>query len=42
MSGYTDHSIVHHGALAAGTAFIQKPFTSEGLAGKVRQVLDGL
>ena len=40
MSGYTDGSIVTHGALEPGTAFIQKPFTPEGLAQKLREVLD--
>jgi len=33
MSGYTDGSIVN-------TAFIQKPFTPEALAQKLRAVLD--
>jgi two-component system cell cycle sensor histidine kinase/response regulator CckA len=40
MSGYTDGSIVNHGALDPGTAFIQKPFTPEGLAQRLREVLD--
>lgn len=40
MSGYTDDSIVRHGVLDAGVAYIQKPITFEALAAKVRQVLD--
>ncbi len=40
MSGYTDNVILHHGILEEGIAFIQKPFTLESLARKVREVLD--
>ncbi|MBI2061514.1 MAG: PAS domain S-box protein [Nitrospirae bacterium] len=42
MSGYTDDSIVQQGVLAAGTPFLQKPFTAAGLTAKVREVLDSL
>jgi CheY-like chemotaxis protein len=42
MSGYTDETIVRQGVLEAGTAFLQKPFTADGLSGKVRQVLDAV
>jgi CheY-like chemotaxis protein len=40
MSGYTDDAIVRHGILASGIAYLQKPFTGEGLARKIREVLD--
>jgi PAS domain S-box-containing protein len=40
MSGYTDQAIVHHGVLEPGTIFLQKPFTPNSLACKVREVLD--
>ena len=40
MSGYTDHAIVHHGVIDAGTSFVGKPFTALELAAKVREVLD--
>jgi len=41
MSGYTDDAIVRHGILEEGIAYLQKPFTPDTLARKVRAVLDG-
>jgi nitrogen-specific signal transduction histidine kinase/CheY-like chemotaxis protein len=40
MSGYTADVIAHHGVLDEGVQFIQKPFSVQTLAVKVRKVLD--
>jgi CheY-like chemotaxis protein len=40
LSGYTDDAVVHHGIIDPDTPFLQKPFTSEALANKVRELLD--
>jgi PAS domain S-box-containing protein len=40
MSGYTDHAALRRGVLKEGTPFLQKPFTSDSLARKIREVLD--
>jgi two-component system cell cycle sensor histidine kinase/response regulator CckA len=39
MSGYTDDTVLQHGILESGVAFLQKPLTPTSLTSKVRQVL---
>jgi|CXWL01.1.fsa_nt_gi PAS domain S-box-containing protein len=39
MSGYTDESVAHRGIIESNAPFIEKPFTPEALARKVRAVL---
>ncbi len=39
MSGYTDDAMIRHGVLKKEMSFIQKPFSMEALAKKVREVL---
>jgi len=41
MSGYTGDDVIQRGLLDPGVPFQQKPFTPEGLARKVREMLDG-
>jgi CheY-like chemotaxis protein len=39
LSGYTEDAVVTRGPLGPRTAFLQKPFTLQNLAKKVREVL---
>ena len=39
MSGYTANVIAHHGVLEDGVYFIQKPFSRQDLAARVREAL---
>jgi PAS domain S-box-containing protein len=41
MSGYTGDDVIQRGLLEPDVPFQQKPFTPEGLARKVREMLDG-
>ena len=40
MSGYTADVIAHHGVLDKGVHFLHKPFSTQTLSTKVREVLD--
>jgi two-component system, cell cycle sensor histidine kinase and response regulator CckA len=39
MSGYTEKAIFHQGGLGSNIVFLQKPFSYDALAAKVREVL---
>jgi DNA-binding response OmpR family regulator len=41
MSGYASNVMGEHGALEAGTHFVQKPFSVADLMRKVRAIIDG-
>ena len=41
MSGYADQDLVRQGLLEPGTHFLQKPFTPQELAERIRNILDG-
>ena len=41
MSGYTDDAVIRSAGLGPGTGFIQKPFSGDELAIRVRELLDG-
>jgi len=41
MTGYTDDAILRHGVAHTDTALLQKPFTADELARRVRGALDG-
>ena len=40
MSGYSNDAVMRNGSLQLGAAFLEKPFTGNELAAKVRQTLD--
>ena len=40
MSGYTDDAVIRVGGFEPGVSFIQKPFTGDELARRVRELLD--
>lgn len=40
VSGYTGKAILHHAILDQGSDFLQKPFSSQELLAKIRELLD--
>ena len=40
MSGYTDNTLTHHGAVDSGVALLQKPIRPDTLLKKVREVMN--
>ena len=41
ISGYAGDAILRRGLLEPGMAYLQKPFSLDALAGKIRELLDG-
>ena len=41
MSGFTETDVIQQGLLEPGAAFVEKPFSPDGLAERVREALDG-
>ncbi len=41
MSGYTENVIAHHGVVDEDVFFLQKPFSREALADRLREVMQG-
>ncbi len=39
ISGYTDHALLHRGAIEQGAGFLQKPFLPESLLSKIDELL---
>jgi len=42
MTGYSTEAVATHGVLAPHSSLLQKPFTTEELLARVREVLSGL
>ncbi len=40
MSGYTENVIVRHGVMKEGVHFVQKPFSMDDFARKIRAAME--